>query len=104
MSAKSELLFSVINVTECVTKSKKSKFDNVYGCRHSLNDGIMRVTALVCGYGDVGKSCAFALHNSGARVFISECDPISALQVCLVDYQVAAIGSVVSDIDKKRGS
>ena len=49
MSAKGELLFPVINVTECVTKSKKSKFDNVYGCRHSLNDGIMRVTALVCG-------------------------------------------------------
>merc|ERR1711907_857911 len=66
----------------------KTKFDNVYGCRHSLTDGIMRATdvmiggkrALVAGYGDVGKGCAFALRGSGARVLISECDPICALQ------------------------
>merc|ERR1712064_7806 len=82
-------------------------FDNVYGCRHSLNDGIMRATdvmiggkrALVCGYGDVGKGCAFALRGSGARVFIAECDPICALQACMEGFQVATIESVVSEID-----
>merc|ERR1711916_285933 len=104
MVAKGELLFPAINVNDCVTKSK---FDNVYGCRHSLNDGIMRATdvmiggkrALVCGYGDVGKGCAFALRGSGARVFIAECDPICALQACMEGFQVAAIESVVSEID-----
>merc|ERR1712064_48411 len=104
MAAKGELLFPAINVNDCVTKSK---FDNVYGCRHSLNDGIMRATdvmiggkrALVCGYGDVGKGCAFALRGSGARVFIAECDPICALQACMEGFQVAAIESVVSEID-----
>jgi len=73
MAAKGELLFPAINVNDCVTKSK---FDNVYGCRHSLPDGIMRATdvmiggkrALVCGYGDVGKGCAFAMRGAGARV------------------------------------
>merc|ERR1719354_1358416 len=85
MAAKGELLFPAINVNDCVTKSK---FDNVYGCRHSLPDGIMRATdvmiggkrALVCGYGDVGKGCAFALRGGGARVLVTECDPICALQ------------------------
>merc|ERR1711990_1261531 len=85
MAKKGELLFPAINVNDCVTKSK---FDNVYGCRHSLTDGIMRATdvmiggkrALVAGYGDVGKGCAFALRGAGARVLISECDPICALQ------------------------
>ena len=104
MVTKGELLFPAINVNDCVTKSK---FDNVYGCRHSLNDGIMRATdvmiggkrALVCGYGDVGKGCAFALRGSGARVFIAECDPICALQACMEGFQVAAIESVVSEID-----
>merc|ERR1711879_38849 len=91
-----ELLFPAINVNDCVTKSK---FDNVYGCRHSLPDSIMRATdvmiggkrALVAGYGDVGKGCAFALRGCGARVFITECDPICALQ--------AAMESVVGEID-----
>merc|ERR1740129_1418628 len=81
MAKKGELLMPAINVNDCVTKSK---FDNVYGCRHSLPDGIMRATdvmiggkrALVCGYGDVGKGCAFALRGAGARVLITECDPI----------------------------
>merc|ERR1712093_743760 len=77
MAAKGELLFPAINVNDCVTKSK---FDNVYGCQHSLPDGIMRATdvmiggkrVLICGYGDVGKGCAFAMRGSGARVLISE--------------------------------
>jgi len=101
MAAKGELLFPAINVNDCVTKSK---FDNVYGCRHSLPDGIMRATdvmiggkrALVCGYGDVGKGCAFALRGSGARVLITEIDPICALQACMEGFQVATMESVVS--------
>merc|ERR1712206_34180 len=96
MAKKGELLFPAINVNDCVTKSK---FDNVYGCRHSLPDGIMRATdvmiggkrALVCGYGDVGKGCAFALRGGGARVLITEVDPICALQACMED--------VVGEID-----
>jgi len=104
MAAKGELLFPAINVNDCVTKSK---FDNVYGCRHSLPDGIMRATdvmiggkrALVCGYGDVGKGCAFALRGSGARVLITEIDPICALQACMEGFQVATMESVVSEID-----
>merc|ERR1712032_38577 len=104
MAAKGELLFPAINVNDCVTKSK---FDNVYGCRHSLPDGIMRATdvmiggkrALVCGYGDVGKGCAAALRACGARVMISEIDPICALQACMEGYQVATIESVVGEID-----
>merc|ERR1711985_33874 len=93
MAAKGELLFPAINVNDCVTKSK---FDNVYGCRHSLPDAIMRATdvmiggkrALICGYGDVGKGCAFAMRGSGARVLITECDPICALQACMEGFQV----------------
>merc|ERR1719282_1337384 len=104
MAAKGELLFPAINVNDCVTKSK---FDNVYGCRHSLNDGIMRATdvmiggkiALVAGYGDVGKGCAFALRGSGARVLITEIDPICALQACMEGFQVATMESVVSEVD-----
>merc|ERR1712047_210472 len=104
MAAKGELLFPAINVNDCVTKSK---FDNVYGCRHSLPDGIMRATdvmiggkrALVCGYGDVGKGCAFALRGAGARVLISECDPICALQACMEGFQVVTLESVVGEID-----
>merc|ERR1712184_66047 len=99
-----ELLFPAINVNDCVTKSK---FDNVYGCRHSLPDGIMRATdvmiggkrALVCGYGDVGKGCAFALRGAGARVLITEIDPICALQACMEGFQVVAMDSVVGEID-----
>jgi len=104
MAVKGELLFPAINVNDCVTKSK---FDNVYGCRHSLPDAIMRATdvmiggkrALVCGYGDVGKGCAFALRGAGARVIIAEIDPICALQACMEGFQVAALESVVGEID-----
>merc|ERR1712107_178763 len=104
MAAKGELLFPAINVNDCVTKSK---FDNVYGCRHSLPDGIMRATdvmiggkrALVCGYGDVGKGSAFAMRGAGARVLISECDPICALQACMEGFQVVTLESVVGEID-----
>jgi adenosylhomocysteinase len=104
MAAKGELLFPAINVNDCVTKSK---FDNVYGCRHSLPDGIMRATdvmiggkrALVCGYGDVGKGCAFALRGAGARVLITEIDPICALQACMEGFQVVTLESVVGEVD-----
>merc|ERR1712199_8406 len=104
MAGKGELLFPAINVNDCVTKSK---FDNVYGCRHSLPDSIMRATdvmiggkrALVCGYGDVGKGCAFAMRGCGARVIISEIDPICALQSCMEGYQVATFESVVGEVD-----
>merc|ERR1711887_252098 len=104
MAARGELLFPAINVNDCVTKSK---FDNVYGCRHSLPDGIMRATdvmiggkrALVCGYGDVGKGCAFALRGSGARVLVTECDPICALQACMEGFQVVTMEEVVGEID-----
>jgi adenosylhomocysteinase len=104
MAKKGELLFPAINVNDCVTKSK---FDNVYGCRHSLPDGIMRATdvmiggkrVLVCGYGDVGKGCAFAMRGSGARVIITECDPICALQACMEGFQVATMEDVVHEID-----
>merc|ERR1711923_49785 len=104
MAAKGELLFPAINVNDCVTKSK---FDNVYGCRHSLPDGIMRATdvmiggkrALVCGYGDVVKGCAFAVRGAGARVLVTEIDPICALQACMEGFQVVTLESVVGDID-----
>merc|ERR1712025_708393 len=104
MAAKGELLFPAINVNDCVTKSK---FDNVYGCRHSLPDGIMRATdvmiggkrALVCGYGDVGKGSAFALRGCGARVLIAEIDPICALQACMEGFQVATMEDVVGEMD-----
>merc|ERR1711927_2315 len=104
MAAKGELLFPAINVNDCVTKSK---FDNVYGCRHSLPDSIMRATdvmiggkrALIAGYGDVGKGCAFAMRGCGARVFVTEVDPICALQACMEGFQVATIEQVVGEID-----
>merc|ERR1712039_715637 len=104
MAAKGELLFPAINVNDCVTKSK---FDNVYGCRHSLPDSIMRATdvmiggkrALVAGYGDVGKGCAFAMRGAGARVMITEIDPICALQACMEGFQVVTMESVVGEID-----
>jgi adenosylhomocysteinase len=90
------LLFPAINVNDCVTKSK---FDNVYGCRHSLPDGIMRATdvmiggktVLIAGYGDVGKGCAFAMRGCGARVIVSEIDPICALQAAMEGFQVLPI-------------
>merc|ERR1712025_1359206 len=104
MAAKGELLFPAINVNDCVTKSK---FDNVYGCRHSLPDGIMRATdvmiggkrALICGYGDVGKGSAFAMRGAGGRVLIAEIDPICALQACMEGFQVSPLESVVGEID-----
>merc|ERR1719194_235843 len=104
MAAKGELLFPAINVNDCVTKSK---FDNVYGCRHSLPDGIMRATdvmiggkrGLVAGYGDVGKGCAFAMRGAGARVLVTEIDPICALQACMEGFQVVTIEEVVGEVD-----
>ena len=102
--AKQELLFPAINVNDSVTKSK---FDNKYGIRHSLTDGINRATdvlmggkvAFVCGYGDVGKGSAEALRGQGARVIISEIDPICALQAAMDGYQVATLESVVDQVD-----
>merc|ERR1712021_62057 len=104
MAAKGELLFPAINVNDCVTKSK---FDNVYGCRHSVTDGIMRATdvmlggkrALILGFGDVGKGCAAALKGSGSRVMITEIDPINALQACMEGYEVTTIEKVVHEVD-----
>merc|ERR1712124_116023 len=104
MAAKGELLFPAINVNDCVTKSK---FDNIYGRRHSLPDGIMRATdvmiggktALIAGYGDVGKGCAFAMRGAGARVLIAEIDPICALQACMEGFQVVKLESVVGEAD-----
>jgi len=104
MAQNKTLLFPAINVNDCVTKSK---FDNVYGCRHSLPDGIMRATdvmiagkmALVCGYGDVGKGCASALKGCGARVYVSEVDPICALQACMEGFHVVRLQDVVQQAD-----
>ncbi len=98
------LLFPAINVNDSVTKSK---FDNLYGCRHSLVDGINRATdvmlggkvAVVCGFGDVGKGCAESLRAQGARVIITEIDPICALQAAMQGYQVSALESVVEIAD-----
>jgi len=98
------LLFPAINVNDSVTKSK---FDNLYGCRHSLVDGIMRATdvmlagkvAVVCGYGDVGKGCTQSLRGQGARVVVTEIDPICALQAAMEGYQVLTIEDVVATAD-----
>ncbi len=99
-----KLLFPAINVNDSVTKSK---FDNKYGCRHSLIDGINRATdvliggkvALVAGYGDVGKGCAESLRGQGARVLISEIDPICALQAAMDGYQVVRVDEVLGEVD-----
>merc|ERR1712151_1302315 len=104
MAAKGELLFPAINVNDRVTKSK---FDNVYGCRHSLPDSIMRATdvmiggkrAVICGYGDVGKGCAFSMRGAGARVIVTEIDPICSLQACMEGFQVAPLEQVVGEGD-----
>jgi len=96
MMKEGKLLFPAINVNDSVTKSK---FDNVYGCRHSLVDGIMRATdvmlsgkvAVICGFGDVGKGCAESLRGQGARVIVTEIDPICALQACMAGYEVRTI-------------
>lgn len=95
-AAEGKLLFPAINVNDCVTKSK---FDNLYGCRESLIDGIKRATdvmisgkkAVVCGYGDVGKGCAQAFRGNGATVFVTEVDPICALQACMEGFQVVTM-------------
>ena len=104
MAENKELLFPAINVNDSVTKSK---FDNLYGCRHSLIDAINRATdvmiagklAVVCGYGDVGKGCAQSLRGQGARVIVTEIDPINALQAAMEGYEVNTLESVVSQAD-----
>jgi adenosylhomocysteinase len=104
MMENGSLLFPAINVNDSVTKSM---FDNLYGCRHSLVDGICRATdvmlagkvAVVCGYGDVGKGCAQSLRGQGARVVITEIDPICALQAAMEGYQVLTLEDVVDTAD-----
>src|SRR5205814_6834999 len=94
------LLFPVINVNDSVTKSK---FDNIYGCRHSVVDGLNRATdvmlggkvCVVLGYGEVGKGCAEALKGQGARVVVTEIDPICALQAAMAGYQVLTLEDVI---------
>jgi len=104
MSKNNSLLFPAINVNDSVTKSK---FDNVYGCRHSLPDGIMRATdvmiagklVVICGYGDVGKGCVQAMRSAGARVVVTEIDPICALQALMEGISVVLLEDVVSKAD-----
>jgi len=104
MMKEGSLLFPAINVNDSVTKSK---FDNKYGCRHSLIDGINRATdvliggkvAVVCGYGDVGKGCAESLRGQGARVIVTEIDPICALQAAMDGYQVSTLDDVLDTAD-----
>jgi len=99
-----KLLFPAINVNDSVTKSK---FDNIYGCRHSLPDGLMRATdvmiagkkVVICGYGDVGKGCASAMKAAGARVYVTEIDPICALQACMEGHSVVKIETIVKEAD-----
>src|SRR3989339_1817080 len=99
-----KLLFPAINVNDSVTKSK---FDNIYGCRHSVVDGLNRAldvmlggkTAVVCGYGEVGKGCAQALRGQGSRVIITEIDPICALQAAMEGYEVATVEDTLSSAD-----
>merc|ERR1712199_64570 len=100
MANTGELLFPAINVNDCVTKSK---FDNLYGCRHSLQDAIMRATdvmiagkvACCCGFGDVGKGSAASLRACGARVVVTEIDPICALQALMEGYQVGTVDDAI---------
>ena len=104
MMKRKELLFPAVNVNDSVTKSK---FDNIYGCRHSLTDGIKRAldvmlsgkTVMVCGYGDVGKGCAEAMRNERARVMVSEIDPICALQACMAGFQVCPVEDALPQAD-----
>jgi adenosylhomocysteinase len=104
LQAKGKLTFPAINVNDAVTKSK---FDNLYGCRHSLLDGINRATdvmlagkvAVICGYGDVGKGCAASLRGQGARVVVTEIDPICALQALMEGYEVRTVDDVVDSAD-----
>jgi adenosylhomocysteinase len=104
LAERGDLLFPAINVNDSVTKSK---FDNIYGCRHSLPDGIMRASdvmiggkmAVICGYGDVGKGCAQSMKGQGARVVVVEIDPICALQAAMEGYQVRTLDEVVDKGD-----
>jgi len=104
MASRGELLIKAINVNDSVTKQK---FDNIYGCRHSLPDGLMRATdvmiagkqVVICGFGDVGKGCASAMKNCGARVVVTEVDPICALQACMEGYEVKKLSSVIKTAD-----
>jgi len=104
MARNGNLLFPAINVNDSVTKSK---FDNIYGCRHSLIDGINRATdvmiggkvAVVCGFGDVGKGCADSLRGQGARVIVTEIDPICALQATMAGYEVNTIENALGRAD-----
>lgn len=104
MQASKVLLCPGININDSVTKGK---FDNLYGCRHSFPDGLMRATdvmiagkvGVVCGYGDVGKACAAALKSAGARVIVTEIDPICALQALMEGFQVLTLDNTVSDGD-----
>ncbi len=104
MAETGDLLFSAINVNDSVTKSK---FDNLYGCRHSLVDGINRATdvmiggkvAVICGFGDVGKGCADSLRGQGARVVVTEIDPICALQAAMEGYEVRTLEQVLESAD-----
>jgi adenosylhomocysteinase len=104
MFAAGKLLFPAINVNDSVTKSK---FDNIYGCRHSLVDGINRATdtliggkvAVICGFGDVGKGCAESLRGQGARVIVTEIDPICALQAAMQGYEVKTLSDVIETAD-----
>src|SRR5216110_3305888 len=104
MAEAGKLLFPAINVNDSVTKSK---FDNIYGCRHSLVDGLNRATdvmlggkvAVVCGFGEVGKGCAQALKGQGARVVVTEIDPICALQACMEGYQVVTLEDDIDTAD-----
>lgn len=104
MEKQGSLLFPAINVNDSVTKSK---FDNLYGCKHSLPDGIMRATdvmlagkkAVICGYGDVGKGCAYAMRANGCIVFVTEIDPICALQACMEGFTVTTLADIVETGD-----
>jgi adenosylhomocysteinase len=104
MEKTNDLLFPAINVNDSVTKSK---FDNLYGCKHSLPDGLMRATdvmmagkkAVICGYGDVGKGCAAAMRANGCVVYVTEIDPICALQACMEGYTVTTLDDVVEFAD-----
>lgn len=104
LAKRGTLLTRGFNVNDVVTKSK---FDNVYGCRHSLPDGLMRATdvmiagkeVVICGFGDVGKGSAAAMRGCGARVIVTECDPICALQACMEGYQVKKLESVLKTAD-----
>merc|ERR1711988_574636 len=104
MGKKGELLIPCINVNDSVTKSK---FDNLYGCKHSLPDGLMRATdvmlagkqCVICGFGDVGKGCAAAMKAQGCRVVVTEVDPICALQACMEGYEVKKLSSVLATAD-----